>query len=106
MGRANMLKSAYMRKSYNLYLLPWVFGLTFAYFYWPEPVRTGKIDEEKIKISHPGLMEKVRRDHREHERVDMMVDILNRAATPGEDPFDNEHWKRPNRPMKKEKPDE
>ena len=32
----------------------------------------------------------------------MMDDILRRAATPGLDPFDNEHWKRGKRPTKEE----
>ena len=32
---SNILRSTYMRKTYFIYLLPWIFSFTFAYLYWP-----------------------------------------------------------------------
>ena len=32
---SNILRSTYMRKTYFVYMLPWLFSFTFAYLFWP-----------------------------------------------------------------------
>jgi len=100
----NILKTQYMRKSYWLYLFPWIPAMLVAYFLWPKRNYRGGMSTEDEKefliVSHPGTVRDKNRYEQHLDNVSKMEDILNRAATKGGDPFDNEHWKRPKRPIK------